>query len=231
VQYRDKGYYTSALLDDLGVFHGFGTRKFVLATLVESGLSVPHTKQVHGTDFHFFQNVDKDELYVGDAFFTDQQDIACYVRTADCLPLLMFDKKRRIVGAIHCGWRGIAEHIVKKTISSLIELGSNSKDIVVVGGPRIKQKCYSVGSELVDGFKNNGWKYEDFILKKNGNLHFDLFGAVHSELISCGIPKNQIEDGSLCTFCEAKSFYSYRRHPSENDRQISFIALMSDNRL
>lgn len=230
MKYQNKGYYTSDLLEKQGIHHGFGTKHFKLTAVrpepVEGGvICFPKTKQVHGTEVTFLNEVKKDHLYIADAWLTDKPGIICYVRTADCLPLLIYDKKNNIGGAIHCGWRSVAGHIVKKALTELFKRGSKPEDILAVIGPRIRKNCYSVGDELVDGFKNNGWSNSELISNKDGKRYFSVATAVNQELKECGIKKDQTDSINLCTYCHPDKFYSYRKNREEKGRLINFISM------
>lgn len=221
-------YYKSTLLEDAGVFHGFGTKAAPpfpddVANPAES--QIPRTFQNHGADIHFLDAVDTRRTYTGDAYFTARFGIVCYVRTADCLPLLIYDRGKKIVGAIHAGWRGAAAHIVKRALSELVKRGGRAPDIIAAIGPHIRQNCYRVGGDVEDAFRKNDWASGDLFERVDGNLYLSLTKAAVTELKGCGIPAGNIDIINHCTYCESGEFHSYRRDHDENGRQHNFIYL------
>lgn len=236
MKYNDGGFYTSDLLSEQEIHHGFGTKRLDLAVIANPDLSkgkqspvypanMPKTKQVHGTDVVYLDSIDNDKLYIGDAWYTDKKEIICYVKTADCLPLLLYDSKNKIVGAVHCGWRGIAGHIVQKTIDEFKEKNAEPENIIAVIGPHIMTNCYQVSEELINIFRDNGWATEKLIIGKSDAFYFSLESAIKSELEESGLDIKKIDSSDSCTFCRSENFYSYRRDPSEKGRQVSFISL------
>lgn len=93
--------------------------------------------------------------HFGDALLTNQPDILLSVRTADCLPLLVADAQRRVIAAIHAGWRGMLARIVEKTLGEMRRIyGSEPKDLRVAMGPSIRACCYPVGEEVLEAFRS-----------------------------------------------------------------------------
>jgi len=186
------------------------------------GRVVPLTKQTHSTKIHFLDSVDPDHTYIGDAFFTSTPGIVCLVRTADCLPILVYDNVKMIVGAVHCGWRGTAAHIIKKSISFLKEKGSRPEDIVALLGPHIRQDCYQVGEDLIEEFEKNGWDISKIIKEKEDKMYLSLTKAALIELNESGVKQDNIRVIKECTFCN-KEYNSYRRNPENKERNINYI--------
>lgn len=224
MQHKNDIFFISELFAKFGINHGFGARSYQFGELSKKNI-IPVTKQVHGTEIHLLNTKNSHGSYVGDAYLTSDPGILCYVRTADCLPLLLCDLKTRNVGAVHAGWRGISAHIVRKAIDRFVERGSDPADILAAIGPRIRQRCYNVGSDMKAEMIRNEWKTCDLFFSKGGVLHFSMSKAVHSELIECGIHEENIDILPHCTFCDEKNFHSYRRDPKTKGRQINFIYL------
>ena len=229
MQLQDDGYCRSKLLMRSGISHGFGTKNSKWPGILngprfDKGSSlIPATHQIHSNKVHFFDEVDSRVTYSGDAWFTSKSGIVCYVRTADCLPLLICDIKKNMVGAVHCGWRGIASHIVQNALREIFTVGSRAKDVVAVVGPHICQRCYKVGDDLVTFFQDGNWPLEELVSCLDGYSHFSLGRAVLYELMNSGIKESQIDTVSGCTYCDSEKFYSYRRNPRETGRQVNYI--------
>lgn len=224
MQYQN-GIYRSALLEGVGVKkHGFGTRLCtnIIPNEAKNPVSIPTTKQIHGTDIVFLEKVDPNHIYEADAFLTGKRGIACLVRTADCLPLLLYDPVVQIVGAVHAGWRGVASHIVKSTIAKFVEAESKPQNIIAAIGPHIRQNCYEVGGELLDIFAGGGWATGGLIKFKGGSAYFSLTRAVLNELKGSGLKDSNIEIIQQCTYCNP-DFHSYRRDSYDKGRQINYI--------
>ncbi|MFN3406470.1 MAG: polyphenol oxidase family protein, partial [Caldimicrobium sp.] len=102
----------------------------------------------------------------GDAVITSLQGYAIGVKTADCLPILIGDKKRRFVSSVHAGWRGTFNWILYKALKSLLDLGTKPDDLIIAIGPHIQASCYEVGLEVVDILPNL-WKKTPFLIKRD----------------------------------------------------------------
>ncbi|NLH39118.1 MAG: peptidoglycan editing factor PgeF [Elusimicrobia bacterium] len=164
-----------------------------------------------------------DEKIVGDAVITDLRDIAVGVKTADCVPILLYDKKRNVVAAVHSGWRGTSKNIVDKTVHRMkSDFKSSSADILAAIGPSICGNCYTVGKDVVDELKN----VIDFVPKKiNDKFFIDLKDINRKLLIKAGLSKDHIYITSDCTYCKNEEYQSYRYHKNTRSFQISYIRL------
>ena len=111
----------------------------------------------------FLDQTHSDNVYIyngkveeGDALITNKESTAVGVFTADCVPILLYDKANKVVAAIHSGWRGTFSCIVSKTIDEMKKkYGTKSQDLVAYIGPHMHQCCYEVSEELIDKFKNS----------------------------------------------------------------------------
>lgn len=133
-----------------------------------------------------------------DALITDCPGIAIYILTADCVPVLLHDSKKNIIAAIHAGWRGTANQIVSKTITTMIDkYRSNPCDIQAVIGPHIHSCCYEVGLEVAQAI---GEKYIE-TYSTNERPMISLFKANKAQLLEMGIDENNITTDTRCTCC------------------------------
>ena len=110
--------------------------------------------QIHSNKFHFIDKnfkFNKKKLK-GDALITNVKNIAIAVLTADCVPILIYDKNLKIISVIHAGWKGAYIGIIKKVIRFLINNGSNARDLIAVIGPSISQKNYEIQKNFKDKF-------------------------------------------------------------------------------
>jgi polyphenol oxidase len=141
-----------------------------------------------------------------DALITHLPSLVLMVKHADCQPILIYDPKKRVIAAIHAGWKGIAQKITAKTIAQMNEMwGCNASDLIVGVGP-------SIGP---DDYEFSGWRKElplflhTYINPLTGKL--DLWSAMREELLSCGVNPLQIEISNLSTYSLPSLFFSYRR--------------------
>ena len=198
----------SSLLSELDwLEHGFGTKS---APLSQDGMA--ELKQIHSA---YVLAADARGLAgEGDALVTDRPGVTVSVRTADCYPILLADAERRVVAAVHAGWRGTHAEIV---IEALRAMQSDPSDVVARrSGRESAACCYFVGekrSARLFGRKHAG--------------EIDLSEANRGQLIKAGVSAGNIEVMGLCTFCNAVQFHSYRRDKERAGRLISYIGINS----
>ncbi len=144
-----------------------------------------------------------------DALITQRENIAISVLTADCVPILLYEKVNRIVACIHAGWRGAVNGIIKNTLNQIINMGKNNKIYIAVG-PCIGVKSYEVDKDFYDEFIKESKKNEVFFFhnKKNKFL-FDLRKYVNSKINEFDI--EHVENIDFDTYAEKENLFSYRR--------------------
>ncbi len=161
----------------------------------------------------------------GDAVLTERHDILLGVTTADCVPILVYDKAVLVVGAIHAGWRGTAKGILKKTIEKMKKkYGSRPEDILISLGPSIRWCCYEVGEDVLKAVEKATGKGE-YHKKQDGKICLDLQTANKVQAASVGVPEQNISMIEECTFCYPERYYSYRYNKKTKGRQGGFIGL------
>jgi YfiH family protein len=162
----------------------------------------------------------KDREREGDALVTNEIGRAVGVRTADCVPILLLDRSKRAVSAVHAGWRGTSTGIVSRTIQKLQDdFGCDPNDLLAAIGPCIRECCYQVGSEVAGQFSANYTTKDD----GPGKWHLDLVAANRRQLLDSGMLSDSIFDLGACTVCGGADFFSYRREPDNPGRMISSI--------
>ena len=199
---------------------------YVKKKIVSKKNNIALLYQIHSSKFYYIKNFPKKKL-VGDALITNVKNLPLGILTADCAPILILDIRKKIIAAVHSGWKGAYKNIVIKTLKKLIKLGSQKKDIIAVIGPCIKQRNYEVGKEFKDKFiKKNKKNLIFFKLKKRKN-YFDLSKFIYNQLISFGILK--IDVIKKDTFDTKNNFFSARRSSKRNEpdygRNISVIMI------
>lgn len=200
-----------------------------------SDFIVPH--QTHSNNVHIideeFMNASPSEkiesLYGVDATITSLKNIFLCATTADCVPILLYDKEKQIVAAIHAGWKGVVGGIIEKTIDKMREVYlSNPSHIIATIGPSISQKNYEVGEELLTEFERADFNLSSvsFVNEQTSKWHIDLKLVSHNELVRLGVLPQQIETSTLCTYDESTLFFSARRQSIVSGRMLSGIKLI-----
>jgi YfiH family protein len=208
------------------------------------------TKQIHSAVIHHVTEIPKEPL-VGDGLITNLQHVVVTARTADCIPVLLADKKRKAVGAFHAGWRGTLARIVEKGVGEMAaKFGSKPKDILAAIGPGIHTCCYEVAedfrdkfaaqfayaSELFDEvFDSNALhiKYPLLFLNQRApghgvpavKPHLNLIEANRRQLLDAGLPEKNIWVSDLCTSCRTDLLFSHRAENGETGRMIAAIGI------
>ena len=155
---------------------------------------------------------------------TRTKQIPLAVLTADCLPILLYDPKKEVIGIVHAGYKGLLNQIIGNTVQRFIsDFESNPADIIVGIGPGIETMCYEVGDEVIEKFEKTFPSFENIFVEQTGKKYLDLRGIAHQCLMQEGIPKEQIENIDVCTKC-SEDFYSYRGG-DVNGRFASIICL------
>ncbi len=183
--------------------------------------------QIH-SDGIVIKSNKKPSFPTADAIITNIKGIGLAIKTADCVPIFLYDEKNNVAVAIHAGWRGTALKIVKKVLKKLEqEFDSDIESLFAFIGPAINQKCYEVGKDVYEHFGFLGKRKNDFFYKCKGEKFLmDLKGINAHMLEGYGIKSENMEISELCTHCEKELFYSYRRDRQNSGRNISFISLI-----
>ncbi|MFQ5508500.1 MAG: peptidoglycan editing factor PgeF [Leptospirillia bacterium] len=159
----------------------------------------------------------------GDAIITQVPGVIVAVRTADCLPILLWAKGGNPVGVIHAGWRGTVAGIAARAVIGMCQrYGLSSDSVSARLGPCIRPCCYEVGDEVVDAVRANHphWADEVFV-DRNGRPAFDLAALNRIQLTSAGV--TDVDDSGECTHCLSGTYHSYRRDGEAAGRMLSWI--------
>lgn len=155
-----------------------------------------------------------------DAMVTDTPGICLMVLQADCVPLLFFDLKKKVIGVAHAGWRGTVRMIAQNMVKVLKEKFNCLPDDILVGiGPSIGPCCYEVGSEVVVQTGEASQHKRKYIYETpDGKHYFNLWEANKMQLVQAGIPEKNMEIAGMCTYCNHTHFFSYRYQQRETGR-------------
>ena len=183
-------------------------------------------KQIHSNKCHYILKRPSKKL-VGDGLITSKKNLALGILTADCAPVLIYDKKLPMIAAIHVGWKGAFKNIIKKCIKFMTQKGSKKQNISAIIGPSIFRENYEVKKEFMKKFLNLNNRNDKFFYFKNTKIFFDLNEFIKSQLRSLKI--NNIDTINKDTFENKNEFFSARRalKNKEDDygRNISIIML------
>jgi len=185
-------------------------------------------KQVHSSKFCYIGKHSKlNNKFVGDALVTDQKSVPIAILTADCAPILLYDKNKEMVAAIHAGWKGAHKDIIIKVVKFMIKKGCFPKNITAAIGPCISNKNYQVREDFIKKFIKKDKKNIIFFKKTNNKNYFNLNKYVQFQLKSLNIKK--IDTINKDTFNVKNNFFSARRSISHNEnnygRNISIIMI------
>lgn len=184
---------------------------YVLANQVHSDTIYSVTKK-ENIGWNEVSNID------ADALITNLKGVVLSVLTADCVPILLFDKKKEVIAVVHSGWRGTYKEITFKTVERMKkEFNSNPKDILASIAPSIAKCCYEVDEDVAKFFQ------EGLTPLKDKKFMLDLVLINKNQLIRSGV--ENIEMSNICTSCNKEKFFSYRKESGCSGRFISFIGL------
>lgn len=197
----------------------------------------PH--QVHGCVIREVTDpmTTRDELEGVDALITNVPGVAISVRTADCIPVLLYDPVHKAVAAVHAGWRGTVQHISFKVIDRMRELyGTCASHLLAVIGPGIGPESFQVGPEVADEFTAAGFPMDQILTDCGpkaptndnpmaGGLHIDLWKANQWLLEEAGVVSANIQVAGICTYKRYDRFFSARREGTKCGRIINCIKM------
>jgi len=209
-------------------------------------------RQVHSDVIHPVAAL-PDQPLVGDGLVTATAGLLLAIQTADCLPVIVVDRRQRAVGVFHAGWRGTVKRIVQKGVGEMQRwFGSKPRDLEAAIGPGVHNCCYMVGEEVRDNFASQfeyaaelfhevkesdpvREKYPLLFLtarapghgKLPANIFLDLVEANRRQLIDAGVPAQQIEASPLCTSCRVDLLFSYRAEKGVTGRLMGVVGIRS----
>jgi polyphenol oxidase len=239
---------TSEKVSNLG-FTEWDSRERVLenrqnffAALNAADMRTIGLRQIHSDIVRIANSADVDspsEAAKADALITNEAGLLLTVQVADCVPILLADKKRRAIAAIHSGWRGTLQRIAEKTLGRMqMEFGTRPQDVIAALGPGIGQCCFEVGPEVATEYEARfpdarDWFQGPFDSLARGEndpnwlpwltmrppghqppsprVHLDLIAANRSLLSAAGVPAGNIVSSGFCTACRTDLFFSFRR--------------------
>lgn len=207
-------------------------------------------RQIHSDLIHCVSEVPRTQL-TGDALITITPGLCIGIQSADCIPIILVDRKRRAIGVFHAGWRGTVKRIVEKGVGEMRRwFGTMPRDIEAAIGPGVHSCCYKVGAEVRDQFESQfayaadlfretresdpvREKYPMLFLSARApghsdlprQLFLDLPEASRRQLISAGVPPKNIHVSPLCTVCRADLLFSHRGEKGRTGRMMAVAGI------
>lgn len=221
-------------------------------TVAEDEMRLVVVRQIHSDIVHRVDAAPAEPLK-GDALISATPGLLLGIQTADCVPILLADRRNRAIGAVHAGWRGTLARIVAKTAGRMrMEFGTRAADLVAAIGPCIAQCSYEVGSEVAQKFgaqfpEAREWfegPFDKIVSDDSPNplkwlsmmppghdpppptVQLDLVAANRWQLLDAGVPERNISAAGLCTACHTDLFFSHRRENGKTGRMMAVIGVM-----
>jgi YfiH family protein len=222
-------------------------RRLFQCALGATDLKLISLKQIHSDVIHLL-DAPPAKICQGDASITNRPGLLLAVQTADCVPILLVDPKKRAVAAIHAGWRGTLQRIVVKAIGKMqMQFKSNPADLLAAIGPSIGGCCYEVGTEVAKQFLSQfaeapEW-FDEFRTGDEPNpiqwlnmmppghqpppknVLLDLRKANRAQLLGVGLRAQNVFASDLCTACRRDLLFSYRKEGAQSGRLMSVIGI------
>lgn len=195
-------------------------RRLIFESMNRKVESIFDVWQVHGNDFIYAKDPRPLSFphQPADIILTDQTGITLFMRFADCVPILLFDPVKSVIGIVHAGWKGTVLKAVEVAVNNMEKLfRCQPKDIIAGIGPSIGSDHYEVGTQVVDEVKLNlNTIQSDILSVRNGKYFLDLWKA--NELILNATGVINIESAEICTACNLDDWFSYRSEGSSSGR-------------
>ena len=204
--------------DSLGALAGF---------LDVERTGIVRVRQVHGCDVI---DVGAGHTLVpgqaADALVSTDVSRAVAVAVADCVPVLLADRRRRAVAAVHAGWRGTAARVVVAAVQALERAGVQASELVAAIGPSIGPCCYQVDARVRDASRAGSSSADEwFTPDGDGHWRLDLWRANNDQLIQAGVSRDAIHVARLCTADHLSDCFSYRKEGAAAGRMFGAIRL------
>jgi YfiH family protein len=228
-------------------------QRFFSAVTADPGFPAVTLRQIHSSFVLRVGRADASAqaVYKADGMMTDEPGVLLAIQTADCIPVLIADTRKRAVAGFHAGWRGTVKRIVESGVGRMrMEFGSRPEDLIAAIGPGIGQCCYAVGEDVRGEFESQfayaselfrevydsdpvKEKYPLLFLTARApghsnlgpGLHLDLVEANRRQLLDAGLKAEAISIVGECTSCRTDRYFSYRAEQGSTGRMFSAIAI------
>jgi YfiH family protein len=186
-----------------------------------SAESVAHQIQVHGNSITFVE--EGGECGESDGMITTKKNLGLAISSADCCAIFIFDPVKKVIAAVHSGWRGTNKNILLNVLQQLSrEFNCDFQNLVCYFSPSIFQNNYEVGPEVADQFDS------DYLLQNNRKFFLNIPKINYDVLLSFGVCDHNIQISNLCTYEYSTIMNSYRRDGKQSGRALGIIAMRGD---
>jgi YfiH family protein len=215
-------------------------RRRLTAEVSSKGLRLVTVRQVHSArslvvpeDVSGFFNREGRAALEADGLMTEVPGVLLGIQTADCVPVLVADRRLRVVAGFHAGWRGTVAGIVERGIAQMrAEYGSLPEDMLAAVGPSIGACCYSVGDEVQEAFGSRFDYAAELFEARGDGLFLDLWEANRRQLLAAGLPEAGISVVGECSGCAGvpgrRRYFSHRCENGFTGRMMSLIGVVGD---
>lgn len=193
-------------------------REHFFSNLLGESPSIASARQVHGSHVQevHAEGVQNDT----DALISSKSQLLLLIQIADCAPIILYNRRKRKIAAIHAGWKGAVADILPETLEQLCSDTDDIPHTFAAIGPCISKQAFEVGEEVAEQFPNN------FIDRTIGpKPHVDLKAFLRNQLLDFGLHQKSIEVDQTCTFLNNELCYSHRKSGEKAGRMAAFIML------
>lgn len=203
--------------------------------LAKNGISIKDcvfTSLVHGTEIKMVSSRDKEKTLEADGFITSDKRVAIWITTGDCLPIVFFDAKKKILGLAHLGWRGVDKGLVGKMVKKLVDLNVDQGKVKVWIGPGVRKETYLKYGVGVPNFwkqipAENKQDWNKFSRMIGEELSLDLVGYVKYQICKFGVREENIEVSEIDTVADKNYFSQFRSDKlSESQGRFATVVMM-----
>jgi len=185
----------------------------------ESECAIPH--QCHSANVQIVSN--PGEYEACDGLITKVVGLPLVVTVADCVPIVLYDPAKSVLGLVHAGWRGAAQGIVAEAVNLMVKRsGAGADEMIAYVGPAAGVCCYQVGRRVGEVFS------QDQVEQHENHLYLNLKKANCDQLLSTGVREEYVEISPCCTICTPQLFHSHRRDKNRSGRMMAAVSLVQD---
>ncbi|MBY0453038.1 MAG: polyphenol oxidase family protein [Bdellovibrionaceae bacterium] len=212
---------------------GFGYKNDDVLFFFGNGSATVDKLKKHFSEFNFLEIrqthsdivIEATKTYMeADAHFSRQKNEALLIKTADCMPIMIYCSQTQRVAALHAGWRGVENQITRKTLEVLISSGSTKCDFDIFVGPSIQQNSFEVDRDVFEKLVSPDLTATYY--QKSDKYYIDLNAIVFQQISACTDSKARVTFSKIDTKTSLE-FHSYRRGKSPSERNLSFVCLLT----
>jgi len=197
-------------------------REIFLEKLNLSGKNLVSVKSISGSNIQIVTEADLGNFIEDtDGLITARKNVYLSITIADCLPVIIYDFKKEVIGLLHCGWKGIEKNIIGKALDKMKDSFDSAPQNIIAGiGPGIGNCHFEVKEDLIEKFST----YPRVFRKEGGKSFMDIKLVAQKKLEECGVPFGSINTSPDCTCCQPEKYFSFRKDKSQPLQAMMVIA-------